>query len=90
LEVDLATKEGIEVVSWYNVRKAFSVGDFVSVTSSLRGIMGWVERIADDSVYLLEYKEKGNVSISSDDITVSFILIPADIYTDPLICLTAT
>ena len=90
LEVDLATKEGIEVVSWYNIRKAFSVGDFVSVTSSLRGIMGWVERIADDSVYLLEYKEKGNVSISSDDITVSFILIPADIYTDPLICLTAT
>ena len=81
LEVDLATNEGAEVVSWYNVRKVFSVGDFVSVTSGLlRGTVGWVERIADDTVYFLEYKEKGNVSTSSDDIKVSFFLIPADIY----------
>jgi hypothetical protein len=81
LEVDLATNEGIQVVSWYNVRKVFSDGDFVSVTSGpLRGTMGWVERIADDTVYLLEYKEKGNVSTSSDDIKVSFFLIPADIH----------
>jgi len=83
LEVDLATNEGIEVVSWYNVRKAFSSGAFVSVTSGpLRGTMGWVERIADDTVYLLEYKEKGNLSSSSDDtnLKVSFILIPADTY----------
>jgi hypothetical protein len=81
LEVDLATDEGIEAVSWYNVRKVFSAGAFVSVTSgSFRGTMGWVERIADDTVYLLEYKEKGNLSTSSDDIKVSFILIPADIY----------
>jgi hypothetical protein len=78
LEVDLATNEGTEVVSWYNVRKVFSVGDFVSVTSGLlRGTVGWVERIADDTVYFLEYKEKGNLS---DDIKVSFFLIPADIY----------
>ena len=90
LEVDLATNEGTEVVSWYNVRKVFSPGDFVSVTSGpLRGTMGWVERIADDTVYFLEYKEKGNVSTSSDDIKVSFLLIPADmIHNDPLICLT--
>ena len=47
--------------------------------------MGWVERITDDSIYLLEYKEKGNVSTSRDDIKVSFILIPADL----LVCLTA-
>jgi ribosomal protein L24 len=81
LEVDLATKEGIKDVSWYNVRKVFSTGDFVSVTSGpLRGMMGWVERIEADTVYLLEYKEKGNVSTSSNDINVSFILIPADIY----------
>ena len=81
LEVELATDEGIEAVSWYNVWKVFSTGDFISVTSSpLRGTMGWVERIADDSIYLLEYKEKGNVSTSRDDIKVSFILIPADIY----------
>ena len=81
LEVDLATNEGTEVVSWYNVRKVFSAGDFVSVTSGpLRGTMGWVERIADDTVYFLEYEEKGNVSTSSDDIKVSFFLIPADIY----------
>jgi len=81
LEVDLATNEAAEVVSWYNVRKVFSVGDFVSVTSGLlRGTVGWVERIADDTVYFLEYKEKGNVSTSSDDINVSFFLIPADIY----------
>jgi hypothetical protein len=81
LEVDFATNEGIELVSWYNVRKAFSTGAFVSVTSGpLRGTMGWVERIADDTVYLLEYKEKGNLSSSRDDIKVSFILIPADIY----------
>ena len=80
LEVELAT-EGIEAVSWYNVWKVFSAGDFVSVTSGpLRGMMGWVERIMDDSIYLLEYKEKGNVSTSRDDIKVSFILIPADIY----------
>jgi ribosomal protein L24 len=81
LEVDLATGEGIEVVSWHNVHKVFSVGDFVSVMSGLlRGTMGWVELIEADTVYLLEYKEKGNVSTSSDDIKVSFILIPAHIY----------
>jgi transcription antitermination factor NusG len=83
LEVDLATNEGIVAVSWYDVRKVFSAGAFVSVTSSpLRGTMGWVERIADDTVYLLEYKEKGNLSTfeSSDDIKVSFILISGDIY----------
>jgi hypothetical protein len=81
LEVDLATNEGIEVVSWYSVRKVFRAGEFVSVTSGpLRGMMGWVERIADDTVYLLEYKEKGNLSTSSDDIKVNFILIPGDIY----------
>ena len=78
LEVDLATNEGIEAVSWYNVRKVFSVGDFVSVTSGpLRGMMGWVECIADDTVHLLEYKEKGNLSNSSDDIKVSFITLPS-------------
>ena len=79
--MDLATDEGIEAISWFNVCKDFSVGDFVSVTSSpSRGTMGWVEHIIDDSIHLLEYKEKGNVSASSDDIKVSFILIPADIY----------
>ena len=79
--MDLATDEGIEAVSWFNVHKDFSAGDFVSVTSSpSRGTMGWVECIIDDSVHLLEYKEKGNVSASSDNIKVSFILIPADIY----------
>ena len=81
LEVGLATNEGIEAVSWYNVQKVFSTGDFISVTSGpLRGTMGWVERIVDDSIYLLVYKEKGNVSTSRDDIKVSFVLIPADIY----------
>ena len=81
LEVDLTTNEGIEAVSWYNVRKVFSVGSFVSVTSGpLRGMMGWVERIADDNAYLLEYKEKGNRSTSIDDFKVSFIPIRADAY----------
>jgi len=81
LEVDLATDEGTEVVSWYNVRKVFFVGNFVSVTSGpLKGTSGWVERIADDTVYFLIYEEKGNVSTSSDDINVSFFLRPADIY----------
>ena len=80
LEVELATDEGIEAVSWYNVQKVFSAGDLISVMSGLlRGTMGWVERITDDSVYL-EYKEKINVSTSRDDIKVSFILILADIY----------
>jgi len=77
LEVDLATNEGIEAVSWYNVRKVFSTGAFVSVTSGpLRGTMGWVERIADDTVYFIEYKEKGNLSTSSNNIKVGFILLP--------------
>jgi hypothetical protein len=81
LEVDLATNEGIEAVSWYNVRKVFSAGAFVCVTSGPSGgTMGWVERITDDTVFLLEYKEKGNLSTSSDDIKESFILIAADIY----------
>jgi ribosomal protein L24 len=80
LEVDLASNEGIEAVSWYNVRKVISASDFVSVTSGpLRGTMGWVERVADDTVYLLECKEEGNLSTSSDGLNVSFILIPADI-----------
>ena len=80
LEVDLATNEGIEAVSWYNVRKVFSAWDFVSVMSGpLKGTMGWVERITDNTVYLLEYMEEGNISSSVDDIKVSFILIPADI-----------
>ena len=43
-----------------------------------RGTRGWIERIADDTVYLLEYKEEGNVSTSFDDNMVNFILIPAD------------
>lgn len=78
LEVDLATNEGIKIVSWFDVRKVFSAGAFVCVTSGpLRGTMGWVERIAEDTVYFLEYKEKGNLSTSSNDIKVSFILIPA-------------
>jgi hypothetical protein len=81
LEVDLVSNEGIEVVSWYNVRKAFSAWDFVCVTSGpSRGMMGWIERILDDTAHLLEYNEKGNISTSSDDTRVSFILIPADIY----------
>jgi hypothetical protein len=79
LEVDLATGEGVEAVSWYNVRKVFSIGDFVSVTSGpLRGTMGWVERIENDTVYFIEYKEKGNLSTCSNDIKVNFILLPAD------------
>jgi len=49
-------------------RKATSQGDFVSVMSGLsRGTMGWVERIVDDTVHLLEYKEEGNVSTSFED-----------------------
>jgi hypothetical protein len=41
LEVDLASNEGIEVVSWYNVCKVFFPGDFVCVTSGpSRGTMG--------------------------------------------------
>jgi hypothetical protein len=82
LLVDLATNEGIKVVSWYNVRKVFSPGDFIIVMSGpSRGTRGWVERIADDTVYFLEYKEKGNVSTSFDDTMASFILpvIAADI-----------
>jgi len=81
LEVDLATNEGIEAVSWYDVRKVFFAGAFVSVTSGpLSGTMGWVERIADDTVHFLEYKEKGNLSTSGEDIKVSFILIPVVVY----------
>ena len=80
LEVDLTTSEGIEAVFWYNVRKFFSAGDFVSVMSGpLIGTTGWVELIVDDTVTLHEYKEEGNVSRSIDDVKVSFILIPADI-----------
>ena len=80
LEVDLSTNEGIEAVSWYSVRKVFSTGEFVSVMSGpSRGTRGWVERTENDIVYLLEYKEEGNASTSFDGITVSFILIPADI-----------
>ena len=81
LEVDLVTNEGIEAISWYDVHKVFSAGAFISVTSGpLRGTMGWVECIAGNIVYLLEYKEKGNLSTSSDDIKVSFVTIPGDIY----------
>ena len=75
LEVDFATNEGIKRVSWYNVRKVFSPGDFVIVMSGpSRGTKGWVERLEDDTVYFLEYKEEGNVSSSFDDSMVSFIL----------------
>jgi hypothetical protein len=81
LEVDLASNEGIKAVSWHSVRKAFSTWDFVCITSGpSRGTMGWVESILDDTAHLLEYNEKGNISASSDDTKVSFILIPADIY----------
>jgi len=77
LEVDLATNEGVEVVSWYNVRKVFSTGAFVSVTNGpSRGTMGWVERIVDDTAHLIEYKEGGNLSTSSNDIKVGFVLLP--------------
>ena len=75
LEVDLATNEGIKAVSWHSVRKVFSPGDFViAMSGPSRGRRGWVERIADDTAYLLEYKEEGNVSRSSDDTTVSSLV----------------
>ena len=84
LEVDLATNEGIKAVSWYNVRKIFSPGDFVIIMSGpSRGTTGWVERVVEDTVYFLEYKEGGNVSTSFDDTMVSLIL-PV-IYADLLI-----
>ena len=35
LEVDLVTNEGIMVISWYNVRKAFSNGDFTHVVVTI-------------------------------------------------------
>ena len=80
LEVGFATDEVIEAISWYNVCKIFSSWDFVSVMSGpSRGMMGWVEHIEDDSVYLLKYKEEGNLSTSFDDTMVSFILITTDI-----------
>ena len=81
LEVDLALNEGIKAVSWYNVHKVFSLGDFISVMSGpSRGMRGWVERITDGTtISLLEYKEEGNVSTSFDDTKVSFILMPANI-----------
>ena len=75
LEVDFATNEGIKIVSWYNVHKVFSLGDFVTVMSGpSRGTRGWVERLANDTVYFLEYQEEGNVSTSPGDSMVSFIL----------------
>ena len=81
LEVDLATNEGIVTVSWYDVRKVFSHWAFVSVTSGpSRGMMGWVERIVDETVHLFEYKEKGNIPTASNDNMVSFILLSADIF----------
>ena len=71
LLVDLATNEGTKAVSWYNVRKVFSTGDFVSVMSGQsKGTRGWVERIVDDTVYFLEYKEDGNISASFNDTMV--------------------
>jgi hypothetical protein len=77
--LEVATNEGIKIVSWYDVCKVFSLGDFVSVMSGpLRGTRGWVERIANNTVHILEYKEEGNVSTSFDDTMVSFILIPGD------------
>ena len=42
LEVELATNEGTEVVSWYNVRKVFSPGDFVSVMMESSLVVVWV------------------------------------------------
>ena len=62
------------------IRRESTASAFVSVTSRpLRGTMGWVERIVDDIVYLLKYKEECNNSTSFDDTMVSFILIPVDI-----------
>ena len=90
LEVDFSTDEGIKPVSWYNARKVFSPGDFVIVMSGpSRGKRGWVERLAGDTVYFLEYKEEGNLSTSFDDSMVSFILPVTLIYADPMVCLTA-
>ena len=48
-------------------------------------MMGWVERIVDETVHIFEYKEKGNISTPSDAVKVNFILIPVDIHTDLLI-----
>ena len=79
LEVELATGEGIVVVSWHNVRKVFTISNFVIVTSGpCQGTMGWVECIEDETAYLIEYNEKGN--ISSDNMKVSFIPISVGIY----------
>jgi hypothetical protein len=76
LEVDLATEEGIEAVSWHDVRKDFNVGDFVSVM----GTMGWVDLVDDDIAYIIEHQEKNNISTFGNGIKVNFIQVPADLY----------
>jgi ribosomal protein L24 len=75
LEVDLASKEGIEAVSWHDIRKVFTIGDFVNVTSGpSQGTTGWIERVEDDVAYVLELQEKGKDSSPGGEIKVIFRL----------------
>jgi hypothetical protein len=89
VEVDFTTDEGIKAVSWYNVRKVFSPGDFVIVMSGpSRGTRGWVERIADDTAgrYLAEKKansHQAGTKISPNPSIKQYFTLPHRLFWSP-------
>jgi transcription elongation factor len=62
LEVDFGAS-GLMAVPWYDVRKAIKVGDFVTIMSgSLHGVTGWVVKVDEDNVHIIEKQVESNTS----------------------------
>lgn len=62
LEVELASNEGAVRVTWGDIRKVVTVGDFVRIGAGpLHGTTGWVDRIDGDTVHIIEKCVEGEV-----------------------------
>ena len=69
-EVELSTGEGVTSISWLDLYKHFTPGDFVEVTSGLLlGQMGWVDGAKDATVSVAQYTAGREDDASSIKVT---------------------
>lgn len=79
-EVELSTGEGVVSISWLDLYKHFTPGDFVEVTSGLLlGQMGWVDGVKDATVSVVQYtagrKDDANsIKVSGTPVSITLAL----------------
>ena len=63
VEVNLATGEGDVSVSWMDIRKVVSIGDYVEVTSGeFRGLKGWVHAMRTQTIEGWVFRDEGDLA----------------------------